>query len=88
MLVLTRKSGEGIAIGDDITIKIVELKGGTVRIGIDAPKNRKIYRQEVYNQISQENKAALNWNISDLDALTANLSTAKEKNENNTNQIR
>lgn len=79
MLVLTRKSGEGIAIGDDITIKIIEMKGGGVRIGIDAPRDKKIYRQEVYERISQENQEALQWNLTDLDALSANLSTGKNK---------
>ncbi len=63
MLVLTRKSGEGIVIGDDITIKVIEIKGGGVRIGIDAPKNRKIYRQEVYDRIIEENKSATQWDM-------------------------
>ncbi len=79
MLVLTRKAGEGIAIGDDITIKVIEMKGGGVRIGIDAPQNKKIYRQEVYDRICQENKAALQWNMTDLDALSVNLSTGKKE---------
>lgn len=79
MLVLTRKAGEGITIGDDITIKVIEMKGGGVRIGIDAPLNKKIYRQEVYDRISAENKEALQWNMTDLDALSANLVTGKKK---------
>lgn len=49
MLILTRKVGEGIIIGDDIKLTIVETKGGNVRIGIDAPKDKKIYRQELYD---------------------------------------
>lgn len=79
MLVLTRKVGEGIVIGDDVTIKIIELKGGGVRIGIDAPKDRKIYRQELYDKITQENLEASQWNISDLDAISLNLSPGKTK---------
>ncbi len=78
MLVLTRKAGEGIAIGDDITIKIIEMKGGGVRIGIDAPQDKKIYRQEVYDRISNENKEAAQWNPADLDALSMNLSIGKK----------
>ena len=77
MLVLTRKPGEGIVIGDDIIIKIIELKGGGIRIGIDAPKDRKIYRQEVYDRISRENREALEWDITDLDALSSKLSLGK-----------
>jgi len=65
MLVLTRKTGEGIIIGDDIKITIVELKGGGVRIGIDAPREMKIHRQEVFDRIKQENKEATQWDILD-----------------------
>ena len=79
MLVLTRKAGEGILIGDDIVIKIIEMKGGGVRIGIDAPQDKKIYRQEVYDRITQENRQALQWNLTDLDALSENLIVEKKK---------
>jgi len=79
MLVLTRKAGEGIIIGDTITIKIIEIKGGGIRIGIDAPKDTKIYRQEVYDRIKQENVEAANWNLDDLDALSASLASRTEK---------
>jgi carbon storage regulator len=79
MLVLTRKAGEGFVIGDDIIIKVVELKGGGVRIGIEAPHDKKIYRQEIYDRITMENKAAVQWNMTDLDALSDNLSTGIKK---------
>lgn len=79
MLVLTRKAGEGIVIGDDVTIKIVELKGGGVRIGIDAPRDKKIYRQELYDKITQENLEASQWDITDLDTISLNLSPGKTK---------
>ena len=74
MLVLTRKPGEGFLIGEDITVKIIEVKGGGIRIGIDAPAEMKIYREEVYSRICKENiTAAASWNIDDLDTLTGNL---------------
>jgi carbon storage regulator len=58
MLILTRKTGESIMIGDAIEIQVVELKGDQVKIGINAPKNVKVYRKEVYDAIQKENAAA------------------------------
>jgi len=79
MLVLTRKAGEGIIIGDDIKITIVELKGGGVRIGIDAPREMKVHRQEVFDKIKQENKEATQWDIADLNELSSILSAGRKK---------
>ena len=78
MLVLTRKAGEGIVIGDDIKITIVELKGGGVRIGIDAPRSTKVHRLEVYERIIQENRDASQWDIADLDSLSQSLIPEKK----------
>ncbi len=78
MLVLTRKAGEGIVIGDDIRITIVELKGGGARIGIDAPRSTKVHRLEVYERIIQENKEAAQWDIADLDALSQSIVQEKK----------
>jgi carbon storage regulator len=58
MLVLTRKNGESIKIGDDIEITILSTKGDQVKIGINAPKNVEVYRKEIYEQILAENKKA------------------------------
>jgi len=55
MLILTRKSGEKIAIGDDIVITLLEIKGNQVKLGIEAPKHVDIHRQEVYERIMEEN---------------------------------
>lgn len=59
MLVLSRKSQETIKIGDDIEIRIIEVKGDTVRIGIDAPKSVDILRGELVQSISETNSEAL-----------------------------
>ena len=58
MLILTRKSGESITIGDDVKITVVEVKGKQVRIGIDAPRSYMIHREEVYLNIQEENRRA------------------------------
>jgi carbon storage regulator len=66
MLILTRKLGEKIAIGDDITITLIEIKGTQVKLGIEAPKHIEIHRQEVYERIRQENLSSSDINDSDL----------------------
>jgi carbon storage regulator len=58
MLVLTRKLGESIAIDDHIKIVVVQIKGKQVRLGIEAPKETKIHREEVYLAIQDQNKAS------------------------------
>lgn len=56
MLVLTRKLGESIAIDDHIKIRVVQIKGKQVRLGIEAPKDTKIHREEVYAAIQDQNQ--------------------------------
>ena len=59
MLILTRKIGESIYIGDGrIKVVVVEVKGNQVRLGIEAPPEEKIYREEIYQQILEENRTA------------------------------
>jgi carbon storage regulator len=58
MLILTRKPGEVICIGDEVFITIVEIKGNQIRVGVDAPKGIRVFRKEIYDQIQAENKAA------------------------------
>ena len=55
MLVLSRKAEESMFIGDDIKITVLDIRGGQVRIGITAPQDIKIHREEVYERIDQEN---------------------------------
>jgi len=58
MLILTRKPGETLYIGDDIKITIVEIKGHQIRLGIEAPREFRVYREEIYQAILDENKSA------------------------------
>jgi carbon storage regulator len=58
MLILTRKPGECLYIGDNIKVTIVEIKGNQIRVGIEAPTELRIYREEIYLQILDENKTA------------------------------
>ena len=59
MLALARKVNESIMIGGDIEITLLEIKGDQVKIGISAPKSVPIYRKEIYLQIQEENKQAM-----------------------------
>ena len=58
MLVLTRRVGEAIVIGSGITVKVVEVRGDQVRIGIDAPRSVPVHREEVYREVERTNAAA------------------------------
>ncbi|MBM7577748.1 carbon storage regulator CsrA [Jeotgalibacillus terrae] len=60
MLVLTRKTGEAIRIGDDIEITVLSVQGDQVKLGIDAPKHIDIHRKEIFLAIQEENTAANN----------------------------
>ena len=58
MLVLTRKLGEVIKIGDKIKVVVVSVEGGSVKLGVEAPEEIPVHREEVYEKIAAENKAA------------------------------
>ncbi len=68
MLVLSRKKDESIIIGDNIEIKVVDIKEKVVKLGIKAPKHVPVYRSEIYYEIKKENLEALNsfGNIDDI----------------------
>lgn len=77
MLVLTRKLGESIAIDDHIKIVVVQIKGKQVRLGIKAPKETKIHREEVYKAIQDQNVEASQADPSLLADLTDSLHDKK-----------
>jgi carbon storage regulator len=71
MLVLTRKLGESVTIGDDIKITILGVRGRQVRLGIIAPQKVTIHREEVYFKIQEENKRAVTATNEDLIKISA-----------------
>ena len=62
MLALTRKKGESLVINNNIEVTILEIRGDQIKLGISAPRDVSIYRKEVYLQIQEENKAAVETN--------------------------
>jgi carbon storage regulator len=69
MLVLSRKPGESLRVGEDVRITVVSTASGQVRIGIEAPENVTIYREEVYERIVQANVEAAKASASAVDAI-------------------
>ncbi len=63
MLILTRKLGEAIAIGDNIRLVILDIKGRQVRIGVQAPRQTKVYREELYQTIVEQNRQAASHSV-------------------------
>jgi len=68
MLVITRKIGERVCIGDDITVEVLDVVGSTVRIGIEAPASVPIFRHEIWLEVKAENRAAAEASVEDLPA--------------------
>lgn len=58
MLILTRRTGETIVIGDDVTVTVLGVKGTQVRLGVNAPKETSVHREEIYNRIQQEKNSS------------------------------
>lgn len=58
MLVLTRRAGESVMIGDDVVITVLEARGDVIRLGIQAPREVQVHREEVYRELQEANRAA------------------------------
>jgi carbon storage regulator len=71
VLILTRKIGESIMVGDDVKISVVEIRARHVRLGVDAPQDMAIHREEVYRKIQEANLAAAAAHTQDLDQVAA-----------------
>jgi carbon storage regulator len=59
VLIITRRAGERIMVGDDIVVEIMEIVGNSVRVGIQAPRSVPVYREEIWNAVREENRAAV-----------------------------
>ncbi|MDR2934750.1 MAG: carbon storage regulator CsrA [Candidatus Adiutrix sp.] len=69
MLILTRKIGETVAIGDEVKVRVVEVKGRQVRLGITAPAALAVHREEVFQRIQEQNRRSTEVSLSDLEVL-------------------
>ena len=66
MLILTRRPGESLYLGDNIKLKILSVQGKQIKIGLDVPEDMTVYREEVYLKIKEQNKQALETSQQDL----------------------
>lgn len=66
MLILTRKPGESLYLGDNIKLKILSVQGKQIKIGLDVPDDMTVYREEVYQKIKEQNRKALESSQQDL----------------------
>jgi carbon storage regulator len=69
LLILTRKIGETIAIGDDIKVQVIEIKGRQVRLGIQAPPDTIVHREEIFQRIQEQNRQSADLSPADLSAV-------------------
>jgi carbon storage regulator len=73
MLVLSRRAGESVVIGEDVTVSVLEVRGDVVRIGIDAPRSVAVHRAELLVQLEQSNKEAASPSENTVDSLLSAL---------------
>ncbi len=76
MLVLTRKAGESVIIGDDVVVTVLEARGDLIRIGIQAPRDVQVHREEVYRELQAANREAASPDEEAVQALAESLRPA------------
>jgi carbon storage regulator len=81
MLVITRKPGERITIGDNVVVTVIEVRGSLVKLGVEAPKSISIHRQEIYDRIRKQNLEASGIDPSDLTMAVSILNKTKSNGE-------
>lgn len=79
MLILTRKLGEMIRIGDDVTVRVIEVRGSQIRLGVEAPATVRIYREEIYEAIRRQNEQAAMSGVNTLDEATHAWQSQRDK---------
>jgi carbon storage regulator len=70
MLVLTRRSGESVMIGDDVIITVLEARGDVIRLGIQAPRDVQVHREEVFRELQAANREAASPTVDEVEAVT------------------
>lgn len=83
MLILTRKLGESITIGDDIKITVLGIHGRQIRLGVIAPAKVVVHREEIYHKIQEENKKAAQAELKDLTQITKKYKEKPKKPQEN-----
>lgn len=79
MLILTRRPGESLHLGEDIKIKVLNVQGKQIKLGLDVPKDMTVYREEVYLRVQAQNKEALESRDDDLLAASSLWQEKKSK---------